>query len=722
MATIVDQSQLSMTFEEKIHATILSQQKRTLNLPAVQRKRKKISIVPVGLSSTISDQNIENIIKNLDNYLFDDVMLLVWCKRTTFYNSEFKNDDQSNKTSPFFRQWILLYLKKPDQVLSTHLNTIPKYGGWGDLKTLYSCADHMKSRFSTEFKLLENLQGACVKMIGDQLKHDYQIISDNQSDENSNTEEVSTTIKNLESISNCAKDAPRISNNNKTLSTSKIMAKEIALYLQSLSNITVNNDEQSTDWKGYAYENYRSLISTICQMLEKKTSMEKETKLMDRPLFCTRKKREELLAARPSSRITNPEPQPGVPCTLKDLEPLLEHLSSNKPGPSDDNQPIVFPRGTIMSGGRLDLCKQVVGPQGVQPLLDAMKHSTFVTRLLLGNNIVGLPGAQAISEYIRSNSHSNIDTWYIACNKFDSECISMICDALGTDTKVKVLWLKRNPILADGAVHLDRMLTTNNYLQILDLYNTGLFDRGCEILFNALKNNSSLKHLYMDSNGLTAKSGQILRLHFEQKYNHLETLFLSCNSLGDAGTQELAVGLKHDQCLKSLSLSSNCLGFDGIKVLVDNLISNTTLQQLDLGYMKSTTVYEGLNNIIKDDSAAEISRLLQFNHYIRSIDLTMNSISEQGLLQLRDALKGNQTLTTLKGLTFKRVRNKILKQDIKTLIERNQIVWGKQELNANADNTTNLCDSDYLKQGQQLNNNINYPEHIIEIISHYRVQ
>ncbi|CAF1263523.1 unnamed protein product [Adineta steineri] len=648
MATIVDQSQLSMTFEEKIHATILSQQKRTLNLPAVQRKRKKISIVPVGLSSTINDQNIENIIKNLDNYLFDGVMLLVWCKRTTFYNSEFKNDDQSNKTSPFFRQWILLYLKKPDQVLSTHLNTIPKYGGWGDLKALYSCADHMKNRFPIELKLLENLQ--------------------------------------------------------------------------SLSNITVNNDEQSTDWKGYAYENYRSLISTICQMLEKKTSIEKQTKLMDRPLFCTRKKREELLAARPSSRITNPEPQPGVPCTLKDLEPLLEHLSSNKPGPSDDNQPIVFPRGTIMSGGRLDLCKQVVGPQGVQPLLDAMKHSAFVTRLLLGNNIVGLPGAQAISEYIRSNSYSNIDTWYIACNKFDSECISMICDALATDTKVKALWLKRNPILADGAVHLGRMLTTNNYLQILDLYNTGLFDRGCEILFNALKNNSSLKHLYMDSNGLTAKSGQILRLHFEQKYNHLETLFLSCNSLGDAGTQELAVGLKHDQCLKSLSLSSNCLGFDGIKVLVDNLISNTTLQQLDLGYMKSTTLYEGLNNIIKDDSAAEISRLLQFNHYIRSIDLTMNSISEQGLLQLRDALKGNQTLTTLKGLTFKRVRNKILKQDIKTMIERNQIEWGKQVLNANADNTTHLCDSDYLKQGQQLNNNINFPEHIIEIISHYRVQ
>jgi hypothetical protein len=71
---------------------------------------------------------------------------------------------------------------------------------------------------------------------------------------------------------------------------------------------------------------------------------------------------------------------------LEELDPLLEHLSSDKPGPYDDRQPIVFPRGTVMSGGRLDLCKQVVGPQGVQPLLSAMEHSSVISRLLLGKH------------------------------------------------------------------------------------------------------------------------------------------------------------------------------------------------------------------------------------------------------------------------------------------------------------------------------------------------
>jgi hypothetical protein len=73
-----------------------------------------------------------------------------------------------------------------------------------------------------------------------------------------------------------------------------------------------------------------------------------------------------------------------VPCSLEELQPLLEHLILNKSGPGDDNQSIVFSRGTIMSGGRLDLCKQVVGPQGIQPLLNAMKNSSVVNRLLLG--------------------------------------------------------------------------------------------------------------------------------------------------------------------------------------------------------------------------------------------------------------------------------------------------------------------------------------------------
>jgi Ran GTPase-activating protein (RanGAP) involved in mRNA processing and transport len=200
----------------------------------------------------------------------------------------------------------------------------------------------------------------------------------------------------------------------------------------------------------------------------------------------------------------------------------------------------------------------------------------------------------------------------------------------------------------------------------------------------------------------------------------LETLYLSCNALGDAGTCEIAAGLKHDQYLKRLSLASNCVGPDGARALVDALFDHAALQQLNLGFMKSTNLLGRLNNVLGDDGATEISRLIRLNHQIRSIDLSFNGISQRGLMQLRDALKENRTLTTLKGLQFRKVNSTMIKEEITTMIEANQIEWGKEVLSASTDDTSLLTKSDYLKKGQELNNEINFPEHITEVISHYR--
>ncbi|CAF4166688.1 unnamed protein product, partial [Adineta steineri] len=56
-----------------------------------------------------------------------------------------------------------------------------------------------------------------------------------------------------------------------------------------------------------------------------------------------------------------------------------------------------------------------------------------------------------------------------------------------------------------------------------------------------------------------------------------------------------------------------------------------------------------------------------------------------------------------------------------TKIEQNKVEWGKQILN-NDPNYTNTppTKSECLKKGQQLNDEINFPEHVMEIISYYR--
>lgn len=82
-----------------------------------------------------------------------------------------------------------------------------------------------------------------------------------------------------------------------------------------------------------------------------------------------------------------------------------------------------------------------------------------------------------------------------------------------------------------------------------------------------MKSNHTLKHLYIDANGLTVKSAQNIRLHFEQKDSHLESLYMSCNAFGDEGACDIAAGLKHDQRLRRLVLASNAIGPHGARAL-----------------------------------------------------------------------------------------------------------------------------------------------------------
>ena len=724
--TAVDQRPLT-TFAEKIEATILFHH---------QCQEKKCPATPVGLSTPLDVSNLDQLIDECENHSLADLMLLIWCERRTFHNAE------PDETSPFFRHWILLYLKKPAEVLSSYLALIPKYGSWSDLKTLYTRALQMSNVD------LDRLKSACVELFAEQLKRDHRLVL-NQPDESSNDREEQQAIQNEQWISNCAKEAPRISSNPKNVNTGKSFISSFdCLWNRSFSNGQRDRPTSSTAF-GFAVDERTSMASRerlcvsfvptfdLCCLssvgkslaglrsrtsqvsLSKGSSLSLDQRTTRRTVECssfglyhpswawTR-------SVHSDDRSTLTGVLSVVPCALEDLQPLLEHLAANRPGPSDEKQPVVFSRGTLMSGGRLDLCKQVVGPQGIQPLLNAMKNSAVVNRLLLGNNIVGLPGAQGIAEYIRNNADSQIDTWYIAGNNFDGECMSLICDALAKDTKVKALWLKRNPILASGTVHIARMLRTNHYLETLDLLNTGLLDDGCRILFDALKVNRQLKHLYIDTNGLTVKSGRTIRSHFEENDNRLESLYLSCNALGDAGVCEIAAGLKADRALKRLGLASNCIGVDGARALVAVLVDHPALEQLNLGFMKATILLGGLDNVIGDEGATEIARLIQSNSHLRSIDLTFNGISQRGLMKLRDALKNNRTLTTLKALQFGQVHSDVTKEEINTLLETNKVHWGREILGDGASRV------DCLEKGQQLNDLVNFPDHVMEIISYYR--
>src|SRR5262249_55314448 len=74
-----------------------------------------------------------------------------------------------------------------------------------------------------------------------------------------------------------------------------------------------------------------------------------------------------------------------APDTLAALTPLLEHLQSNQVG----SEPTTFPRGTVLADGRLDLCKQQLGPTGCRLVTETLAANATNISLLLGTNAIG---------------------------------------------------------------------------------------------------------------------------------------------------------------------------------------------------------------------------------------------------------------------------------------------------------------------------------------------
>lgn len=403
--------------------------------------------------------------------------------------------------------------------------------------------------------------------------------------------------------------------------------------------------------------------------------------------------------ARPVARaVTDPEPEPVVPCHLDDLAPLFAHLTGDAPV----ERQTAFARGTLTPDGRLDLCKQVVGPQGIGPLLGAMQFTTRVKRLLLGNNIVGDEGAAAIASFLRARRDSPLDCWYIAGNLIGPEGIRHVCEALADDTRVTSLWLKRNPLKPEGMVHLAALLRANRCIEVLDLVNCGLLDEGFETLLGALVGpgrNTTLKHLYVGTNGLTARSAAPLARYLETDCQ-LESLSISCNRFGDEGLEVLAPALARATTLRRLSLASNRIGPRGARALADALAENRTLQLLDLGFTKSTLAVGEVGNLLGDEGAQAVARLLSTNRALRSLDLLHNDISQTGVNALREALQGNPALLSLQLTQFGRTHNEAGRDEIRAALQRNRGGAGSE--------------------GAALLAKLELPEHIAEIYSVYR--
>ncbi|MBO3739272.1 gala protein [Actinoplanes flavus] len=298
-----------------------------------------------------------------------------------------------------------------------------------------------------------------------------------------------------------------------------------------------------------------------------------------------------------------------------DFDGILGRLAAPEP----ITAPEEFARGLLRPDGRVDLCKQGLGPEQAARVTTVAAASPHRTHLLLGTNGLGADGARAVAGALTPGHR--ISTLYLGCNRIDADGAGALADQLAADGTVRALWLKRNPIGDRGVARLAAALSENTTLRTLDLVNTGLTAAGLEPLADALAARPpGMQRLFLGGNGLGPESVGVLTRFVRE--GGVRELFLAVNHLGDRGAAALAENLSgYDMTLG--------LGGNGITDVAPIAAALRTWTALDLARPPSERALGGRANEVGDTGAALLAEALP-GSALKRLDVRFTGVTGRG--------------------------------------------------------------------------------------------
>lgn len=689
----------------------------TTDCDAIAQQLAVSEILAAALSQHASDPNSPKL-----DRLIADLFVLGWSLREHPASEEQVETGYDVPPHVFFL-WILELCVLAGTPALQLIRLMPHIcgGGWRDLTRLGVLAEKYAADEGCGSPYLP-VRSTVVDIFVAQLKTDHTIAVCELSGD------FSATVGGQIAISDAAAHAPR-KRKHKPHPTG--LAKSISALMSerpqsiSITKASGGTPRTAVPSAGYDYSNYRTILSTIKQAIKQRDPAHRKMLAANaRKARHDQEAHDAAVAIASSSstiadgdigplsdNVLRPKPEPVVACDETELAPLISWMESDDALEATTE----FDKGTFMKvdgyDGRLDLCKQVVGPSNVEQLIASLASATAsasqIGTLMIGNNIVGTPGARAIAAAILGKTTS-IKTWYIAGNEFGLDDIAGICAALGYDDLVRALWLKRNPLLPSGGESISMMLRTNATLETLDLVNTGLLDRGATAVFAGLaESHHTLRHLYLDGNGITAHGMQdICNQLAVGAASGLATLSMGANRLCDQGAALLCQGLAEPGAaprLERLCLASNRIGGSGVKQCVPSLSRLPSLLKLDVGYLKMTAAIGEKPNFIEAEGVNALAGWLKTNPPLRILDVSRNYLKVETLLEgFGNVLQQHNTnLTVLRPITRGGTPTNLAALDpLRKALERNEAAMSERE--------------------QKMAQRVDLPEHIVDILSVYR--
>ena len=235
------------------------------------------------------------------------------------------------------------------------------------------------------------------------------------------------------------------------------------------------------------------------------------------------------------------------------------------------------------------------------------------------------PDFECLARYIRSTtSHQKL---WIGRNDISVESIDSLCEALSTNSSMRLLDMSVCHLTTSHCVCLGHLLRHPIHCKIEELYlnSCSLTSDGVGEVMSGLSDNHTLRVLGLRHNQIRSE-GAVTIATMLKTNSSLETLYLEGCGFDSSGGVELGTALQRNKTLRVLWLSSNALGDDGVRGLIVGLENNSSLEELRLAGDESLGE-EGASLLLKcvEEENTSLKKLLLPWKYKRAVSSTLQS-------------------------------------------------------------------------------------------------
>jgi len=243
-------------------------------------------------------------------------------------------------------------------------------------------------------------------------------------------------------------------------------------------------------------------------------------------------------------------------------------------------------------------CKKFDTAEDVQVLINDINEKFSDEKLLnidLSGNTFGIEASQALAACLAK--HDEIEVVNMS-DCFTGRMLEEIPpaliafgDALADKKNLKELNLSDNAFGPNGAKPLKKLLSNNNYIQILKLNNNGLGVEGGNCIASYL---------------LAAQEKNVK----ENKASSLHTLIAGRNRLENGSMEKLSEALAAHGTIKTLRIPQNGIRSEGISLLLNNLKACKDLEVLDLQDNTFKKVTDDDEEVVEEDGSTALADAL----------------------------------------------------------------------------------------------------------------